>query len=231
MDSKKPISEVVEVCNIVIPIYEGVDLLDVTVPYEVFGWVKSSAGQDLTKVYLVGETGKPIKTRDGFVITPELSMREFEANNSKCGVLWVPGGAPQQLSEQMKNETYNAFIKRLSEVSGLVTSVCEGALLLANAGLLYGYNATTHWAFVPCLASYPGITVIKDVRFVVDGNRVTGGGVSSGLDECFQIIIVLFGMAVAEKVQQSIQYYPDPPVNGVLPTANACPLNSLNYNG
>lgn len=219
------------VYNIVIPIYEGVDLLDVTVPYEVFNWVQTRDKKPATKVYLVGQSGAAVKTRDGFTITPECSFEQFENAGITCNLIWVPGGDPANLEAQMKNTSYTNFIIGLSKNADYVTSVCEGALLLANAGLLTHYKATTHWAFIPCLKSYPGIYVQENVRFVVDGNRVTGGGVSSGLDECFELIILIFGQATAEAVQKTIQYYPDPPLKGKVPEASACPSEGLLYGG
>src|SRR5467141_1111725 len=108
-----------------------------------------------------------------------------------------------------------------------VTSVCEGALLLAAAGLLDGFEATTHWAFIPCLKKHPAIKVAEGhPRFVVDRNRVTGGGISSGLDEAFKLVELLSDYATAQKVQQTTQYYPRPPVSGTLPNATGCPLDN-----
>jgi cyclohexyl-isocyanide hydratase len=107
-----------------------------------------------------------------------------------------------------------------------VTSVCEGALLAARAGLLDGYSATTHWAFMNCLRQFPRVTVVEDghPRYVVDRNRVTGAGISAGLDEALAICELIAGTAVAMSVQLTTQYFPRPPVWGVIPPAGDCPV-------
>jgi cyclohexyl-isocyanide hydratase len=99
-------------------------------------------------------------------------------------------------------------------------------MLLAAAGLLDGYEATTHWAFIACLQAYPDVKVVEGFpRFVVDRNRVTGGGISSGLDEALKIVELLESYEVAQQVQQLTQYYPCPPVASVLTPATSCPLD------
>ena len=96
-------------------------------------------------------------------------------------------------------------------------------MLLAQAGLLDGHNATTHWAFVACLQSFPKITVdTNNERFVVSGNRLTGGGISSGLDEALKLISLLFDDEAAKDVQVATQYFPKPPVMGAIPPTPAC---------
>jgi transcriptional regulator GlxA family with amidase domain len=140
----------------------------------------------------------------------------------------VPGGDPAALKRLMTDERrrYLDFLVRQSKAARIVASVCEGALLLAAAGLLDGYRATTHWAFVPCLKRFSNVRVVRGhPRFVVDGNRLTGGGISSGLDEALALIEMLAGAEVAQSVQQTTQYYPRPPVHSVLPRATDCPFS------
>jgi cyclohexyl-isocyanide hydratase len=143
-------------------------------------------------------------------------------------VLWVPGGDPSALKKLMTDSkrTYLDFLCSSSCKARFVTSVCEGALLLAAAGLLDGYEATTHWSFIPCLKEFPKVKVVEGhPRFVVDRNRITGGGISSGLDEAFKLVELLSSYEVAQKVQQVTQYYPCPPVASTLPEAEKCPFN------
>jgi transcriptional regulator GlxA family with amidase domain len=100
-------------------------------------------------------------------------------------------------------------------------------MLLAAAGLLDGYYATTHWAFMPCFAErFPKVLVADGhPRFVLDRNRLTGGGISSGLDEALMLIQLLQGTVAAQEVQQNTQYYPAPPVSSAIPPApQQCPL-------
>ena len=134
--------------NICIPVYDDVDLLDVTGPYEMFTW------GGLT-VELVAAGPGPIRSRNSFYFFVDKSFSEA----SPCDVLWVPGGAPDALATQMSDpsRTYLDFLIRQSAQSKWTASVCEGALLLAAAGLLDGYEATTHWAFAACMDRFPKV--------------------------------------------------------------------------
>ena len=107
-----------------------------------------------------------------------------------------------------------------------VCSVCEGALLLAAAGLLDGYQVTTHWAFIPYLLEhYPRVKIADGhPRFCFDRDRLTGGGVSAGLDEALKLIELLTDTATARYVQQYTQYYPDPPVASQIPNQITAPM-------
>jgi cyclohexyl-isocyanide hydratase len=127
----------------------------------------------------------------------------------------------------MKNpkSPYIRYLRQIAVGARWVCSVCEGALLLAQAGLLDGHAATTHWAFIKCLQQFPEIRVdTAHKRFVESGNRLTGGGISSGLDESLKLIELLFGKATAKSVQVNTQYFPKPPVKGVIPEAPTCPI-------
>jgi len=203
-----------------IPVYQKVDLLDVTGPHEVFKWMSPEI-----EVRLIAETANTmITTRDGFTF---LAPHGF-ADVPSLDVLWVPGGAPEALKEIMTgaDRAYLDFLKGRSATAQYVCSVCEGALLLAQAGLLDGFAATTHWAFIPCLKQFPDIKVAPGTpRFIHDRNRLTGGGISSGLDEALKLVELLCGYKAAQDVQQTLQYYPDPPVKSTLPQAMGCPFS------
>jgi transcriptional regulator GlxA family with amidase domain len=204
-----------------IPVYEGVNLLDVAGPYEMFSWVAADKG--LTSV-IVSADGCPVTTLNGVRFEAQASFAETPA----LDVLWVPGGSVEALSDMMSDPAseYLAYLRDVAAGATWVCSVCEGALLLARAGLLDGHKATTHWAFVRCLESFQGIEVDKThQRFVVSGNRLTGGGISSGLDEALKLIALLFDEATAEAVQVTTQYFPAPPVCGHIPhKVPACPV-------
>ena len=207
-----------------IPIYQKVDLFDVAGPYEIFNWMKQFAPALKAEVYLIAAKPGLIKTRDGLVMKPHKTFRQVP----KLDVLWVPGGDPSALNKLMNDpaRTYLNFLITRSRKARWVTSVCEGALLLAKAGLLDGYNVTTHWAFIPCLKNFPAIKVVEGhPRFVIDRNRITGGGVSSGLDEALKLVEYLSSYEVAQQVQQIIQYYPRPPVTSTIPPTKTCPLD------
>ncbi len=208
---------------IAIPIYPHVDLLDVAAPYEMFNWINAYSDALAVSVTLVAGQSGTVATRDGFKLTPDTTFAACQGR--QFDLLWVPGGDPQGLEATMHDPDYLGFLRQQSAGAGWVTSVCEGAVLLASAGLLDGYTATTHWAFIPCLAAYPQIRVAPgNPRFVVDRNRVTGGGISSGLDEALELVARIAGYDVAVHVQRVTQYFPDPPIRGSIPVATVCPV-------
>jgi cyclohexyl-isocyanide hydratase len=199
-----------------IPVYDHVDMLDVTGPFEMFDW----AGFEID--LLAEQPGKKQFRNKGFTfdVTRGFSdARDYDA-------IWVPGGDPAALGAIIAdpNRTYLNFLigQAAATRSGkqrMICSVCEGAMLLAAAGLLDGYRATTHWAFIPCFAERFCKVIVAEgtPRYVLDRNRLTGGGISSGLDEALKLIELLQGTAAAQEVQQNTQYYPDPPVSSEIP--------------
>jgi transcriptional regulator GlxA family with amidase domain len=199
-----------------IPVYQQVDLLDVAGPHEMFKWMS----KPVADVRLIAETPGEITTRDGFTFKAPYGFDDIDT----VDVLWVPGGDPGALKLLMSGPpAYLNFLIRMSTHARYVCSVCEGALLLAKAGLLDGFEATTHWYFIPCLKQFPNIKVVEGhPRFVVDRNRVTGGGISSGLDEALKLIELLGGYEQAQEVQRTTQYYPSPSVASVLPPVASC---------
>src|SRR6185436_15770009 len=122
-----------------------------------------------------------------------------------------------ELRRMMVNPRYLEFLQDQSAEAEWVTSVCEGAMILAASGLLDGYKATTHWAFLPCFQEFPEVKVAAGYpRYVVDRNRVTGGGISSGLDEALKLVELIAGKKIAEQVQVTTQYFPKPPVKATI---------------
>jgi cyclohexyl-isocyanide hydratase len=203
-----------------IPIYEGVNLLDVAGPLEMFYW--ASRDNPLETV-LVSSDGGGVTSLNGVHFKAQASFAQTPA----LDILWVPGGKPAALEAIMRDEysSYLQYLRQIARNAKWVCSVCEGALLLARAGLLDGHKATTHWAFTACLQSFPEITVdTTHERFVVSGNRLTGGGISAGLDEALKLISLLFGDDAAKEVQVTTQYFPKPPVMGVIPETPGCPV-------
>lgn len=203
-----------------IPVYQKVDLLDVTAPHEVFRWVPGFEVR-----LLAASTDEPIETRDGFRFLATHRLADMK----KLDVLWVPGGDPKALAPIMRGDAPRDvldFLCRVGPHAGWVCSVCEGTLLLAAAGLLDGYKATTHWAFIPCLNSFDRVSVAKGFpRFQQDRNRLTGGGISSGLDESLHLVRLLKGDDTAREVQRTIQYYPKPPFRSDLKAPASCPFS------
>lgn len=211
--------------DIFIPIYPGVDLLDVTAPWEIFNWMKETWRGREVSVQLAAVRKQAVVTRDGLRLTPDVTFAECSRLGRQFQLLWVPGGNPAELRQTMEDPSYLRFLRSQSTGAEWVTSVCEGAMLLAAAGLLNGYEATTHWAFVRCFERFPEIRVAPGTpRFVVDRNRVTGGGISSGLDEALELVRLIAGEAVAKNIQVTTQYFPEPPVHGTIPKPGGCPL-------
>jgi len=217
---------------IAIPLYDGVDLMDIAAPREMFTWVNTDEVEWV--VYYIGksklESQDPavIVTRDGTKIIPDCTYEDKKVQTPN--LIWVPGGAPDSLNAIMAdtNSPLTAYVVDKGPSADWVCSVCEGAILLANTGLLDGYNATTHWAFYPCMAAFPEVTMVDGFpRYVKDRNRITGGGISSALDEALYIIELIMGTAVAINVQQQMQYYPNPPVSSNIPTQDCCPVKGM----
>jgi transcriptional regulator GlxA family with amidase domain len=239
---ERQMSTTAKTLTIGIAIYPGVDPLDVAGPYEVFSnMAEEVADQCAVTVLVLGQTMDPVPTRQFTTSTapPPLALvpQATFAAVPHLDVLWVPGGSIDALHVMMQGGPYLDALNAWAPNARFVTSVCEGAMLLAAAGLLDGYSATTHWAFIPCFSRFKEITPVGGKhryfpRFVIDpprpdpdalGTRVTGAGISAGLDEALQLVVMLFGKKVAKAVQIDIQYFPDPPVNARLKPAKSCP--------
>lgn len=213
--------------EIVIPVYGGVDLMDVAAPVEMFDWMGRLWAKRTVTVTLVAQQIGPLATRDGLLLTPQREFNAYGDGKRQAQLIWVPGGDPAALRQLMQGGAYLEFLRSQSVRADYVSSVCEGALLLAAAGLLDGFRATTHWQFIPCFQAFPHIQVAEGYpRCVVDRNRITGGGISSGLDEALTIIALIAGDDIAKDVQMVTQYFPCPPFQQQITPATACPLDA-----
>jgi cyclohexyl-isocyanide hydratase len=203
--------------RIVIPVYNRVDMLDVCGPCEMFHWANFH-------VDLVAEKPGEVRFNSGLVFQVSAGLD----SPRPADALWVPGGEPESLTRiiaEGRKSPYLDFLKHQAGQSRWICSVCEGALLLAAAKLLDGFSVTTHWAFIPYLIAYHPQVQVADghPRFVIDRDRMTGGGISSGLDEALKLIELLAGRETAISVQQTTQYYPEPPVASAIPNVIATP--------
>lgn len=194
-----------------IPLYPNFDSLDVLGPFQTF---TMTGGQLDPRLLAISKA--PVRSFEGVEITPHATFDETEA----LDVLFVPGGVKLQDVLGADAPDQNPLLAFLRRIGGpgkaggpmLITSVCTGALFLAASGLLQGFRATTHWNYKSILAMFPGVTVAEGYpRFVIDGNRVTGGGISSGLDESMAIVALLLGKQTARNGQLTMQYAPNPP--------------------
>ena len=171
--------------------------LDALAPYEVLAKTPNSTA------HLVWKDRAPVAGDTGLLVTPTISF----ADAPQFDVLVVPGGPGQ--NDYMADEEVLAFLRRQGAGAKWVTSVCTGSLLLAAAGLLTGYKATSHWMSLDVLRLFP-VDVVPD-RVVVDRNRVTGGGVTSGVDFALVLLSLLRGEQTAKTVQLLLEYNPAPP--------------------
>ena len=179
--------------KIAILLFDGVEIVDYTGPYEMFG----AAGCD---VYTVGETTQPVTTAMGMVVVPKYSF----ANAPQPDVLVVPGGGVKAASQSQPTLEY---VKRTTAGTQHTMSVCNGAFILANAGLLDGLTATTTAGNIDRLTQgFPKVKVVRDQRVVDNGKIVTAGGLTAGIDGALHVIAKLMGEGTAQSVAISEEY-------------------------
>jgi len=191
-------------------IFPELDQLDFTGPFEVLARMPDS------KLHLLWKSTEPIKDMMGLVLQPTTALRDAPP----LDVLVVPGGYGQQAL--MEDEDVIAYVRAQGERARYVVSVCTGALILGAAGLLRGYKATTHWTAVPLLGLL-GATHV-DQRVVVDRNRVTCGGVTSGIDGALTLVSLLRGEQAAQEIQLYMEYSPAPPFKSGSPHSAPAPV-------
>jgi cyclohexyl-isocyanide hydratase len=188
-------------------IFPRLTQLDMTGPYEVLARLPD------TKVELVARTLAPVTTDRGMQIVPTTTY----ADCPQLDVVMVPGGPGQQ--DLMEDEEALSFLCKQAAGAKYVTSVCTGSLVLGAAGLLTGKRATCHWAAIDHLKLLGAIPVSEKV--VIDGNVVTGAGVTSGIDFALALAAILESEQVAREIQLQIEYDPAPPFDSGSPTAAA----------
>ncbi|OYX13664.1 MAG: thiamine biosynthesis protein ThiJ [Rhizobiales bacterium 32-66-8] len=186
--------------DIVMVVYPDMTQLDFTAPFEVFARLPEA------RIEVAWKTTKPVRDAAGLKIVPSAKFSRLE----RCDVLFVPGG-PGQLALMEDAETL-AFLRRMAGTARYVTSVCTGSLILAAAGLLTGYRATCHWMSLDQLAHMGAVPVRE--RVVVDRNRITGAGVTSGLDFALAMAQAIAGEPEARRISLAIEYDPKPPFPG-----------------
>jgi cyclohexyl-isocyanide hydratase len=171
--------------------------LDLTAPYEVLHRIPEA------NVRLLWKDKAPVRTDSGFALLPDTTLDDCPP----LDVVFVPGGYGQVAL--MSDDAVLSFLRRQASAARYVTSVCTGALVLGAAGLLEGYEATTHWAYVDLLARF-GATYVKK-RVVRDRSRITAGGVTAGIDFGLTMAAELAGERVAKTIQLALEYDPEPP--------------------
>jgi cyclohexyl-isocyanide hydratase len=185
------------VFNIGFVIFPDLTQLDFTGPLQVLNRLPES------KTHIVAKSLEPVPSDCGLSLVPTVTFRDCPQLDLIC----VPGGFG--VVRAMTDPETVDFVKRQAIAARYVTSVCTGAFVLGGAGLLKGRRATTHWAYTDLLPAV-GATFEK-ARVVWDGNVVTAGGVTSGIDFALQIVAGIAGDDVAQAIQLMIEYDPAPP--------------------
>jgi cyclohexyl-isocyanide hydratase len=188
-------------------IFPRLTQLDMTGPYEVLARLPD------TRVELIARSLEPVTTDRGMQIVPTTTY----ADCPPLDVIMVPGGPGQQ--DLMEDEEALGFLRKQAAGAKFVTSVCTGSLVLGAAGLLKGRRATCHWAAIEHLKALGAVPVSEKV--VVDGNIVTGAGVTSGIDFALALAAMLEGEQAAREIQLQIEYDPAPPFNSGSPKSAA----------
>lgn len=178
-------------------LYPGLTQLDLTGPYEVLKRVPGA------RVELVWKSLDVVRADSGLGLSPTTTF----ADCPPLDVVMVPGGVGQV--PLMSDPVVLDFLREKAETARYVTSVCTGALVLGAAGLLRGYRAATHWAYMDFLPAFGAVP--DGARVVVDRNRVTGGGVTAGLDFALVLAAEIAGEATAKTIELSLEYDPAPP--------------------
>ena len=189
-----------------------------TGPYEVL--VRLPGAQ----VEVVARTGAPVATDRGLTITPDVAL----ADARQYDVFVMPGGPGQQ--DLMGDADWLGFLRDQAPGAKLMMGVCTGSLVMGAAGLLRGYKATTHWSCHDLLAILGAEPV--DRRVVIDRDRLTAAGVTSGIDGALALAEMLHGRETVERIQLGMEYQPEPPTRAGSPgTAPAGLLADMRAKG
>ena len=183
--------------HIVFLLFDGITQLDFTGPAQILSRIPGA------EVHTAAKAIRPIQTDSGFAILPSTGF----ADCPQADLLCVPGGFG--IRDVIQDHATLQFLRDQAATAQYVTSVCTGSVALGAAGLLDGKRATTHWAYTSLLQKF-GATHEK-ARVVKDGNLITAGGVTSGIDFALAVVADIAGQRLAESIQLSLEYDPHPP--------------------
>jgi cyclohexyl-isocyanide hydratase len=185
--------------NIGILIFNGAEELDFVGPYEIFSMLNALDDEKRVNVFTIAEKKELIKCANNLKVMPDYSIEDAPI----IDVLLIPGGDGRR--KEMHNKTLRDFILKTAEMAKYTTSVCTGAFILAEAGLLDGKKATTWKGVLDELDKYENIEMVKQ-RFVVEGNVITSAGVTAGMDMSLYLVEILFGSEAKKFVAEEIEY-------------------------
>lgn len=187
-------------------VFPEVEVLDFAGPYEVFTTASRVFGRSHPAaerpfaVFTVGATGQPFKARAGLPLLPEYAFTAHPA----IDLLVVPGGV---VTAELAQPAVSRWIAQVAATAQITAAVCTGAFLLAKAGLLDGKRATTHWEDLAELRTdFPRVRVIDDQRWVDEGDIVTSGGISAGIDMSLHLVERLAGRELALRTAQQMEF-------------------------
>ena len=186
--------------NIVFVLFDNVTQLDFTGPVQFLSRLPGA------KVHVVSKDGAAVKTDCGFSILPRSGFGQCP----QADVLCVPGG--HGVRDAIADQVIVDFVRQQANGAGYITSVCTGAFILGAAGLLQGKKATCHWAYTQLLPLFGAMH--QPARVVNDGNVITAGGVTSGIDFALELIAAISGEDIARTIQLALEYDPAPPFGG-----------------
>jgi putative intracellular protease/amidase len=206
-DTKPRAAADVKPLNLAIFVFDGVQIIDYTGPYEVFGQAYDAAShKPIFNVYTVAEKAGPVTTAMGMTVVPKYTF----ADAPKADVLVLPGGG---VPRHLDNPEVIRWVKESAASADHVMSVCNGAFFLAKAGLLDGLTATTFYGLIDELKAFaPKCRVVEDQRFVDNGKIVTTAGLSSGIDGSLHMIEKIAGRGKAQEIALNLEYNWQPDV-------------------
>jgi cyclohexyl-isocyanide hydratase len=184
-------------------LYPNLTQLDLTGPAQVLSRAPG------VRMHYLWKTIEPIPSDAGFALMPTTIFEDCPQLDLIC----VPGGAGQVAL--MKDEETLSFLRRQAENAKYVTSVCTGSLILGAAGLINGYKSACHWMYRDFLPAFGAIPV--NARVVKDRNRISGGGVTAGIDFALTVVAEIWGEETAKMIQLYLEYNPQPPFNAGSP--------------
>jgi transcriptional regulator GlxA family with amidase domain len=196
-----------EPLNVGILIFDDVEVLDFCGPFEVFSVARPlniSSQDDSNKpfaVFTVAQKSATVRARGGLRVEPHFTIE----NHPPIDILVVPGGWGTR--REVDNPALIEWIRQVTIETQLTTSVCTGSFLLGKAGLLEGRRATTHWLSLDRLEqTFPAVRVIRETRWVDEGNLVTSAGISAGIDMSLHVVEKLLGREVAVQTARQMEY-------------------------
>lgn len=190
--------------NVGILLFDEVEVLDFSGPYETFAVTLDNNNNKVFNVFTVAQKHE-ISARNGLLVTADYLLE----NAPHIDILVIPGGYGAETVE-LYNKTLLNWINLKHQTTNITFSICTGAFILAESGLLDGLNATTHWMDLSRLeGEYPNITVIKDVKFVDQGKIITSAGISSGINASLHIVSKVANREIALNTAKRMEFEAD----------------------